>query len=243
MRIYGVSTTKRTQMRMLGEGVVDSSIGEASSLNEASLAIGVVISLVAIGLTASNYLEPATDPRKQKKNFVIRWVAQERAVYESLGGLAEISEEGLNSRSFESLEETNAFARLLERQLPGVRYSTYKVRGRAVTQLKQFGGQPPPKAQTDPQSVWDEELSELAEQEAKLNRGPVDKEWTAFRRRNLELGRGLKEEFDIEIIGGDRGKAPCRLCNGKGVRSFFGEERPCDWCDGTGVDSERSPPE
>lgn len=240
--MFGLSGSKRTQLQMLGEGVVESSIGEASPLNEASLAIGVVISLVAIGLTASNYLEPATSSRKEKKDFVIRWVAQERALYESLGGLAEISEEGLNSRSFDSLEETNAFARLLERQLPGVRYSTYQVRGRAVTQLKQFGGQPPPKPKTDPQSVWDEELNELAEQEAKLNRGPLDEEWTAFRRRNLELGRDLKDEFDVEIIGGDRGKAPCRLCNGKGVRSLFGEERPCDWCKGTGVDSERSSP-
>lgn len=220
---------------MVGEGVVEGVVVVPEfGLEETSLAVSVIVSLAFLGLAASRFLEPVRAASRERVEYVVRWEASERRIYEGLGGVADVSEEGVNSRTVESLEAANWLGRLLERQLPEVRYATYSVRGRQVTRLKAWDGKPS-ETVVDPQAVWDSELTELAEDEAAASRDAIDKEWTAFRQRNLELTRRLKDVADVEIIGGESGAPPCRLCNGKGVREIFGKEEPCDWCEGTGI--------
>ena len=157
--------------------------------------------------------------------------------------------------------EANALTRRLSKQLPGLATRTFKISGAAVTALAPGGGADPAAASAaedewvgdfsdvvrnaasandqgddlrrrppiPPQQVWDDMLQAEAEAEAAAAKTDVDRAWSDY----LASLR-VTEELDVTVIG-EGGLAPCRLCNGKGVRVLFKKEVPCEWCDGSGI--------
>lgn len=243
----GMMTTPKTKSlppaMAIGEGTLPAGIPDADPdlvfSNGASfgLALAVVVCglVVAIDLVTASQAPPPEE--EEKKKYVLRWTAAKTTRFENLG-VGDVAQEGLNSRSFDSLEEMNAVAKNIDNlDMP---YSTYSVKGKKVDQLKSFDRKTQKENARGLQAIWDEELTELAEDEAASSRGPLDEEWTLFRQRNLELTRDVKESgFDVEIVrrgdDEDEATAPCRLCNGKGYRIIFGEESgPCERCRGSG---------
>ena len=194
--------------------------------------------------------------------YIVRWRVARTTVYEGLDSSAAVAEGGAdNSVRCESLMEANALTRRLSKQLPGLATRTFKISGAAVTPLGPSGGADPAAASAaedewvgdfsdvvrnaanandqgedlrrrppiPPQQVWDDMLQAEAEAEAEQARTDVDRAWSDY----LASLR-VTEELDVTVIG-EGGLAPCRLCNGKGVRVLFKKEVPCEWCDGSGV--------
>lgn len=95
-------------------------------------------------------------------------------------------------------------------------------------------GTAPVSSDADRQAIWDYQLQEQAEEEAAAARTDVDDQWSAY----LETLKVTKGEIEAVFIGGVDGPAPCRLCNGKGVRVMFKKETPCEWCGGRGYEEE-----
>ena len=97
-----------------------------------------------------------------------------------------------------------------------------------------IAGTAPVSSDADRQAIWDDQLQEQAEEEAAAARTDVDDQWSAY----LETLKVTKGEIEAVVIGGVDGPAPCRLCNGKGVRVMFKKETPCEWCGGRGYEEE-----
>jgi len=243
---------------MIGEGIIGDVPLQSSEMN----GIVSLTLLVAIGISAgicARFLEfgprSATSFLEQDAYYLVRWKSEEARIV-SIGSEAFYCQSGENSRRVTSLEEAKSLIRLLRRQLPEASFSLYRVNSSSSSlspiSLTQVQGQV-----KDAQAIWDQELTSLAEEEANAARSKIDDEWSNFSREQLQLGRSLREQVDIVIIGGDEDntneqdddestnssprpisrKPACRLCNGKGyILRFNGAEQlPCNWCNGTGV--------
>lgn len=197
---------------------------------------------------------PATLFRDAAPYYVVRWRVAKTTTYEGLDSRAEVAEGGAdNSARCSSLAEANALSRRLAKQLPGLATRTFKITGAAVVALAPGGGADAAAAEdawvgdysdvvraavddrraapvVPPQQVWDDLLQADAEAEAEAARTDVDRAWSEY----LASLR-VTEELDVTVIGGEGGAAPCRLCNGKGVRVLFKQEVPCEWCGGSGI--------
>lgn len=189
--------------------------------------------------------------------FLVRWRAPRTTTYEALDSTAAIAVGGETTtvRCGDRLGAT-ALTRRLAAQVPGLAVRLYRVNGRAVVPLGapgataagaedawvgDYGGvvraslgraADTPAAR---QRVWDDLLQADAEAEAEAARTDVDREWSAYL-ASLTFGDELA---GVTVIGGEAGLAPCRLCNGKGVRILFKKEAPCEWCAGTGTEDPR----
>ena len=196
------------------------------------------------------------DPPAPEAYYEVRFTPPRDVVYEGPASAAAKALAGeTRTHRCASLFEANALARRVMVASPAAAIATFKVTDSSVRLLDASrsvapadaadawvgdfsdvvaaaakGAAAPVGGDADRQKVWDDALQALAEEEAAQAKTDVDRAWSRY----LASLR-VTEELDVTIVGGEDGVRPCDLCNGKGYRTQFGDEFPCDWCGGTGI--------
>ena len=222
------------------------------------------LDLDALAFASARAREAAAEPAVVELRYVLRWSAPAAAAYEAPDGRVARMVAGENRALASSRAECAALARAVDAATPGegaLRYDAWKLARRAdgrvdASKLPPFGALargdgarlPPPLADGALQSYWDGLLGELEADEIARARDDVDDEFAALvaarggGARPLDMYEQL-ERAGVEVIGGARGRAPCRLCNGKGFRRLPATARGAAEADKEGPDGVAYPRE